>query len=83
MLLPSCISMSIFPAFFGIMDRTSLVKVCVYANTTLSLFYEQSREVFVFLPVDLGNGIPGVAKRGFLRKPPGEKLRYVLKKEDC
>jgi len=29
-------------------ERTSLVKGCVFVNTTLPLFSEQSREVFYF-----------------------------------
>lgn len=39
--------MSIFPAFFAIYRCTPLVKVRVFANTTLSLFYEQSGGVYM------------------------------------
>ena len=42
----------VFPVDFllcsGHNNRTSLVKVCVLNNTTLTLFYEQSRGVFYF-----------------------------------
>jgi len=36
---------------------TPLVKVCVFANTTLSLFYEQSRGVFIFSACGFGEKI--------------------------